>query len=318
MDDVLIAERVDSLEAILGKFIAEAAVINKRADDRQRAAERRFELSEERHKAAEKIAEERHLAAEERHKAAEERNKAAEERLTRFERDILQLNQTAEERHIAAEERHKAAEERNKAAEERLTRFEQDMSQLNQTAEERNKAAEERNKAAEERLTRFEQDMRKYREETNKDIKEMKRQWGDLSNKLGTIIEDVLAPNLPRLAEEIFKLGEVIKFSIRNRRVIPGTRNRNEFDTVVECLGGVVVGEAKSNPSIEYAEQFLKKMSVFFDFYPECKGKKVIPVFGSWSIPAPVITRLTELGIYALQMGEDTMELVNAKELASR
>jgi len=38
-------------------------------------------------------------------------------------------------------------------------------------------------------------------------------------------------------------------------------------------------------------------------------------VFGSWSIPEQVIVRLTGLGIYAMQMGEETMELVNAAEL---
>lgn len=38
-------------------------------------------------------------------------------------------------------------------------------------------------------------------------------------------------------------------------------------------------------------------------------------IFGSWSIPDEVVARLTQLGIYAMQMGEDTMELVNAAEL---
>jgi hypothetical protein len=44
----------------------------------------------------------------------------------------------------------------------------------------------------------------------------------------------------------------------------------------------------------------------------------LIPVLGSWSIPEEVIQRLTSLGIYALRMGEDTMELANAATLEGR
>lgn len=50
-----------------------------------------------------------------------------------------------------------------------------------------NKRAEERNRAAEERMTRFEKEMRASK-------REMDKKWGDLANKMGTIIEDILAP----------------------------------------------------------------------------------------------------------------------------
>ncbi|NMD20837.1 MAG: hypothetical protein GYA76_11350, partial [Verrucomicrobia bacterium] len=48
---------------------------------------------------------------------------------------------------------------------------------------------------------------------------------------------------------------------------------------------------------------------------PEYKGRRLICVFGSWAIPDPVVERLTARGIYALRMGEETMELANAAAL---
>ena len=49
-----------------------------------------------------------------------------------------------------------------------------------------------------------------------------------------------------------------------------------------------------------------------------CIRDRLIPVFGSWAIADPVIERLTQQGIYALRMGEDSMELANAARLDPR
>src|SRR5450759_2820442 len=97
----------------------------------------------------------------------------------------------------------KHAEERNRLAEER-----------NRLGDERHQAAELRNRAAEDRLTRFEQDMRQSK-------REMDKKWGDLANKMGTIIEDILAPNLHRLASEHFGMANIVDFMIRRTRRHP-------------------------------------------------------------------------------------------------
>ena len=39
-----------------------------------------------------------------------------------------------------------------------------------------------------------------------KDFKdEMNKRWGELVNKMGTIIEDIIAPNIPTIAQRYFK-----------------------------------------------------------------------------------------------------------------
>lgn len=211
-------------------------------------------------------------------------------------------NKAAEERHIAAEERHRAAEERHRAAEERQKAIEI--------------AAEARNQEAEVRMARFEKEMSEFKQEMRASKRELDKKWGDLANKMGTIIEDILAPNLRRLAVEHFNFGLVQDFMIRRTRRVGG--QESEFDTLVIGPDAVILGEAKSTPSISYADEFGAKVKTFFDFFPELNGRRLIPIFGSWAIADSVVQRLTTLGIYAMRMGEDTMELANAKTLESR
>jgi len=175
-----------------------------------------------------------------------------------------------------------------------------------------NKRADERNKAAEERMVRFENDVRGWKREMNK-------QWGDLANKLGTIIEDILAPNLRRLAFEHFHFESILDFMLRRSRRRPDHPEiESEFDVIVVGATAVILGEAKSTPSLEYADAFSTKASTFYDFFPEYRGRRLIPIFGSWAITDPIVERLTRHGIYAMRMGEDTMELANAAALDPR
>ena len=190
--------------------------------------------------------------------------------------------------------------------------FLSEMAVINLHAEERNHLAEERNRLAEERMTRFEQEMRASQRELDK-------KWGDLANKMGTILEDIVAPNLQRLARDYFRLNPVLDLMIRRVRRRPDCLTvETEFDALLVGAEAVIVGEAKSTPSIESADAFADKVRPFFDFFPEYRGRRLIPVFGSWAIADPVIEWLTQQGIYALRMGEDTMELANAARLDAR
>jgi len=193
-----------------------------------------------------------------------------------------------------------------------------------------NKNANERNQAAEDRQARFEQEMREFKDEMGEfkdemgefkdemraSKRELDKKWGDLANKMGTIIEDILAPNLRRLAREHFRFETILDFMIRRSRRRPDRPEmESEFDTLVVGPEAVILGEAKSSPTLEYADAFADKVGTFFDFFPEYRGRRLIAVFGSWAIADLIVTRLTVHGIYAMRMGEDTMELANAAAL---
>lgn len=205
-----------------------------------------------------------------------------------------------------------------------------EMAVMNKRADERHKAAEERNKAAEKRMARFEEEMRVDRQARDKEMvdfkaemradrKAMNKQWGDLANKLGTIIEDIAAPNLRRLATEYFGFPEVQEFMIRwNRKKPNAPSSWQEFDVVVAGPEAVIVGEAKSSMNMEAAEEFVEKLKGFGEFAPHLASRRIIPVVSCWSIPLKVIDHLSKLGIYAMCMGEETMEIVNGEAIRKR
>jgi hypothetical protein len=133
---------------------------------------------------------------------------------------------------------------------------------------------------------------------------------------MGTIVGDILAPNLRRLAAEHFGMTEILDFMIRRTRRHPERAGVwSEFDTLVVGPDTVILGEAKSTPSLDYVNDFAEKTRVFFEFFPEYRGRRLIAVCGSWAIPENLVEALTARGIYAMRMGEETMELANAGAL---
>ena len=54
----------------------------------------------------------------------------------------------------------------------------------------------------------FKEEMREFKEEAERDRRRMNKAWGDLANKLGTTVEDVVAPNIPRIGREEFAMGD--------------------------------------------------------------------------------------------------------------
>src|ERR671935_69966 len=63
-------------------------------------------------------------------------------------------------------------------------------------------------------MVAFKEEMRVFRDKVDQDIAGMEqwriqsqKQWGELAQKLGTFVEDIVAPNVPRLGREIFGLN---------------------------------------------------------------------------------------------------------------
>lgn len=163
-------------------------------------------------------------------------------------------------------------------------------------------------------MSEFKNEMGSFKDESRKELREMAKQWSDIANKMGTIVEDVLAPNLRRIAKEHFGVTTPLSFSIRHKRSHPVDRSREEeFDTVVISENLVIIGEAKSTVRANDPKEFAEKLARFVEFFPECAGKRIVGVLGSWGIDPSLVKPLTKLRIYAMCMGDETMELVNAE-----
>jgi len=166
-----------------------------------------------------------------------------------------------------------------------------------------------------EKLEVYATDLREHTRESKADRKRMNKAWGDLANKLGSVAEDVVAPNIPRMAVEDFGMTQVEDQVVNPHRVSRrGQRRFAEYDIVCAGPGKVIVVEVKSTPTQEKILDVPRRLAEFFDFYPEYEGREVIGVFASWSIPENLLPVISKAGLYGIAMGDETMGIVARPE----
>ncbi len=146
--------------------------------------------------------------------------------------------------------------------------------------------------------------------------KGLREEAGRLDNKMGTLVENMVAPSIPGIAKTYFSDREFSFFAVRVwKKRIGRPGEGREFDVVAVSENNFYVNETKSSPKPEYVNKFAKVLEDLPDYFPECLDKKIIPVFSSLHIPENVTLHLTRHGIYAMGLKEDTMELLNFDEV---
>ena len=112
----------------------------------------------------------------------------------------------------------------------------------------------------------------------------MNKRWGDLANRMGTLVEDIVAPSVRRLAREVFDCGGQRRFGTRE------SQNRSDD---------------------------LSREREFALYFPQYRELPIVPAFSSLSIPQDMVTYLTRRGIYAIAMGDEAMQVLNPDAVRS-
>ena len=162
--------------------------------------------------------------------------------------------------------------------------------------------------------TQAERDREADREEWARARRAMNRQWSELATKMGTVVEDIVAPSVRRMAREIFDCGEQQLFICRIERVRSDDRSRRrEFDALYVGDRAVLLNETKSTPWGADIRRFVRfvRSGEFFLYFPEYRDLPLVPVFSSLSLPDNLVTQLTRNGVYALAMGDEAMQVLN-------
>jgi hypothetical protein len=168
----------------------------------------------------------------------------------------------------------------------------------------------------EQRWAKLEQERKIEQQEREKERREMNKKWGELANKMGTLVEDIVAPNIRRVAQELFGINDIVEFSVRRTIYHPTDKSRlKDFDALLIGADAVVLNETKSTVRQSYIEEFIAFIPTLFEYLPEHKGKRVIPVFSSLYIPEHFVRYLTANKIYAMAMGDETMEILNYNDI---
>jgi len=157
---------------------------------------------------------------------------------------------------------------------------------------------------------RTETELRDFKDEMRKDRREMNIKWGEMAKKMGTMVEDLAAPSIPRIVKEKFGL-EPRFFGIRVKKWLNG--KVKEYD-VIEVAGDYVfLNSTKSTLESSDIRDFIKDISVFREFFPEYEDKKIIGMVASLYVDDSVLKYAEKNGLIVLAVGDQIMEIKNTK-----
>jgi hypothetical protein len=137
-------------------------------------------------------------------------------------------------------------------------------------------------------MSDFKDEMRVFKDQVQADHEasrreriEMNRKWGDLANKLGTIVEDLVYPSLSRIVRETF--GEeprdiVVRFK---RRLSDG--RREEIDALAVTDELVVLNSTKATLRSADVDAFVLQIERFREFFPEYAALPVVGLLATLS-----------------------------------
>jgi hypothetical protein len=197
--------------------------------------------------------------------------------------------------------------------EERVNHLDELMAQLiqtvNQTSREMREFKEEMRRTQDRADARSRREMQEFKEEMRQSKRDLDKKWGELSNKLGTMAEDLVAPSVPNILKQVTGCIKIKYSAVRVRKSEP--RNQ-EFDVVAVCDEWVLINETKSRLQQKHLDDFYELMQEIHEFFPEFTGKKFIGAIASLYVDESLVNYGEKLGLIVLGFGEELMDVLNS------
>ena len=190
--------------------------------------------------------------------------------------------------------------EAHKETEEAQRRTEEALRKLSRAHEE-----------TEEALKRLSESQDRFQAEFERMSREMNRRWAELSDRLGTLAEDILAPGIPYLLE---RLGYRVKSTWTNEKVRLFDGTSGEFDVVAVAERGgkevLFLCEVKSKLREKHFEQLRNQCRLYRE-HGIRRDLPIIPVLAALNIPDHLINYANKRGVLLVKMGGDYLEALN-------
>jgi hypothetical protein len=158
----------------------------------------------------------------------------------------------------------------------------------------------------------FKDGVEDFKDEMREDRREMNRQWGALANKMGTIVEDIVAPAVKPVVEKYF--GEqVLDLMINRKKYDKRAGVQGEFDVIAVTGDSVFLVQTKVSPDKEKLLEFKnKQLPRFRQLFPEYKKLKLVPILAALRFDEKMIRFANQEKIYLLAYREwDYMDILN-------
>ena len=177
-------------------------------------------------------------------------------------------------------------------------------------AENRDAKAENRDAKAENRefIREMQADTRAFRDE----LREAQRKWGELANKMGTLVEDIVAPGLATVFHQVFGLDRVSAYGQRVRRTHrtdPG--RQREYDYIASAGDLLLINETKSTIRPEDIPAFVAALQEARDYLPEADGRAVIGALAGFSVDPSLVTAGERQGLLMFGLGTGLLRVLN-------
>jgi hypothetical protein len=202
------------------------------------------------------------------------------------------------------------------STEARVTSLEQAMLRAEGSIErlsEEMRAFKDEMRAFKDEMGAFKDEMRAFKDEMRASADRADRRWGELANKMGTLVEDIVAPGIPTVFRTVFGSDLEPDLAIRVRRRHPADRGRTqEFDAIASAEGLVLVNETRSRLTPADVTEFLAILAEAREFLPEARGQRLVGAMASFYVDPSLVTAGERQGLLMLGLGRGLLEILNS------
>jgi len=186
----------------------------------------------------------------------------------------------------------------------------QDIVQLGNRIESTRELLDNFIKESEKQRQEDRQKFNEFKDEMREEHRKMNRQWGELANKMGTIVEDIIYPATRPVLEKYFNCElETTMMNITRKK----DGIKDEFDVIAVSADKVFLIEVKSTMRQQYVDDFKnKKLERFRFLFSEYNDKTLVPILATLRYEDSMLAYVTKNNIYAMAYREwDYMDILN-------
>ena len=177
------------------------------------------------------------------------------------------------------------------------------------------RAFQQEMRAFQQEMREFKDEMSEFKDEMRQESREMNRRWGDISNSLGMLVENMVAPSIPRVLREVLGCpdgGEQF-LTVRFRSKLSDGRTR-EFDAIAGCGEYLLINETKSRLGPSDIDSFIEVLKIARDFLPEYAERKIVGALASLYVDPSLVVAGERRGLLMLGMTDEAMEVLNSSD----
>ena len=203
---------------------------------------------------------------------------------------------------------------KNTLMESRVRSLEEMMADLIATVEQTSLEVRASNDRMEEDTARLKEDLRASQDRMERDHRDLNKQLGEIANKQGRMTEDLVAPSICRILQEVLGLpeGHECNQAERVRRFHPHVKGlRKEFDVIAECDGYVLLNETKSSLKPSDIPELKDTIREFREYFPEYADRKIIGSLATLNVDDSLVKYASREGVLILAVGNELMDVMN-------